>query len=163
MVARPTTTSTAPEIPLLFEPIDARPGVRVPGWKRNDDGTIERSPDLERLGSTIQRVILRRVLFNEKRDALAADIGYAWRQVDGMIAGEVHPEYSLPVIDWLHGLGIRTGCRETKERRAQRLLVAYRTVFTTFVSARHEGDLEGMRAAERSIYLLSGAWLEIGQ
>jgi hypothetical protein len=163
MVARPAPVLTSPEIPLLFEPVDVRPEVSVRGWKRHDDGTIERSPDLDRLGAEIQRVMLRRVLFEERKEPLAAEIGYSWRQVGGMLAGVVHPEYGQPVIDWLHSVGIRTTKHETRASRAHRLVVAYRTVFAAFVSARHDGDLEGMRAAERSIFLLSGAWLEDGR
>lgn len=145
-------------LPLLFEPVDARPDLRVPGWKRREDGTIERAPELDELGARIQRIILRRVLFNEKRDALAREIGYSWRQVGGMVGGEVHPEYSLPVIAWLHGLGIKTTHRETRLKRADRLLLAYQTAFRAFTTARHDGDIGGMREAERSIYLLSGDW-----
>lgn len=156
------TPSTAPGPSLLFEPIDARPELRVPGWKRHEDGTIERAPELDLLGAAIQRVILRRVLFGESREALAAEIGYAFRQVSGMVSGEVHPEYGLPVIAWLESLGIATTHKETREKRTERLLVAYRTAFATFATARSAGDLAGMREAERSIYLLSGAWREDG-
>ena len=149
-------------LPLLFQPVDARPDLRVPGWKRHEDGTIERSPDLDLLGARIQRLILRRVLFGERRDALAAEIGYAWRQVNGMVAGTVHPEYGRPVIAWLRSLGITTTHRETRERRSERLLRAHQTAFAAFVAARHDGDLPGMREAERSLWLLSGAWREDG-